>query len=331
LLADLGADVVKVEPPGGDRMRPQPDRFTVFNGRKRSVVIDLKRDPGRRRLLALVAEAEVVVENYRPGVAERLGVGFADLRAVNPTVVLCSITGFGQTGPLASVPGHDHNYQAYAGAFTFPADGDPMPSALLAGDQGGGMAAAFAIVAAVLCARRTGEGEHIDVSIADLLASWVAPVGPVDPRREPPREIGTLPGLGVFRTGDGRFVELGIFSEDHFWDALCDALGLTEHVGLDMAARSAAGASLRADVATALLARNRDELVESLAGRSVPIAPILTRDEMLEHPNFRARGVITTGPDGLRTVAHPIRYAVHPALPPGPPPALDEHAQIGFG
>ena len=332
LLADLGADVVKIEPPGGDRMRPLVDRFYNFNGHKRSRVLDLKDAAGRRQLLDLVVEADVVVENFRPGVADRLGVGFADLVAVNPAIVMCSITGFGQTGPLANVPGHDHNYQAYAGAFTFPQDGTPEPSALLVGDQGSGTAAAFAILAGVLCARRTGEGEHIDVAIADILAAWVAPFGSIDPARaESPGDVSTLPGMGEFRTADGRYVELGVYSENHLWDALCDAIGLTQHVGVDMAGRTASAARLRADIAGRIEEWTRDDLVELLTRCSVPAAPILTRGEMLEHPNFLRRGVFETGPDGHRVVGHPITYAVHPALPSGRPPGLDEHPDAHFG
>jgi crotonobetainyl-CoA:carnitine CoA-transferase CaiB-like acyl-CoA transferase len=330
LLADLGAEVVKVEPPGGDRMRPQADRFANFNGGKRSVVLDLKNADDHARLLSLAAHAEVVVENFRPGVADRLGVGFRALTTVNPAVVLCSITGFGQSGPLSAVPGHDHNYQAYAGAFTFPTGQPPASSALLVGDQGSGMAAAFAIVSAVLCARRTGQGEHIDVAIADLLAVWVAPAGTLDPTMPSPSEA-TLPAMGPFRTADGTFVELGVYSENQLWDALCTALDLPDHVGLDMAARAANSAVLRAGLIRRIETRGRDELVESLSRHGVPIAPILTRAEMLDHPNFRDRGVITKSADGVRGVAHPIRYAIHPARPLGRAPLLNEHANFTFG
>jgi crotonobetainyl-CoA:carnitine CoA-transferase CaiB-like acyl-CoA transferase len=329
LLADLGADVVKVEPPGGDRMRPLVDRFVNFNGRKRSVVLDLKTDGDRGAFLDLVRGAEVVVENSRPGVIDRLGIGYAPLRAANPAVVLCSISGFGQTGPLASATGHDANYQAYAGAFTMATDAAPIPSALLVGDQGSGLAAAFAILAAVLCARRTGEGEHIDVSMGDLLASWVAPAGAVDPARErghgAPRPAGPAPAMGTFRTRDDQWVVLGVFSEDRFWDDLCRALGLDHAVGMGMAERSKRGIELRGELAIAIATWDRAPLVVALSARSVPVAPVLTRAQMLEHPHFHERGTITTAPDGLRAVGHPIRYAVHPALPPGAPPGLDEH------
>ncbi|MCU1346714.1 MAG: acyl-CoA hydratase, partial [Acidimicrobiia bacterium] len=181
LLADLGADVLKIEPPGGDRMRVLPDRFVNFNGHKRSLVLDLKDDDDRNRLYELVANAEVVVEGYRPGVADRLGVSYEHLAAVNPAIVYCSISGFGQEGPLAADTGHDWNYQAYAGALLPGGVGtSAVIPGVLVGDQGSGLAAAFGIVSAVLCARRTGEGERIDVSITDLLATRAAPMGLVD-------------------------------------------------------------------------------------------------------------------------------------------------------
>jgi len=323
LLADLGADVLKVEPPGGDRMRVLPDRFVNFNGHKRSLVLDLKSDADRARLLELAAEAEVVVEGFRPGTAERLGAGYAQLSAVNPALVYCSISGFGQTGPLAHASGHDHNYQAYAGAFVRPPSGaPPMPAGALIGDQGSGMAAAFAILAAVLCARRTGEGEHIDVSIADLLVSWTAPMGVIDESRQGTVRQGGSSGLSVYATADGGHVVLGVFSEDHFWDLLCRRLGLDHLAGLSMAGRAAGGAELRETLQAQISTWNRDDLVAQMGAIGVPIAPVLTRAEALDLPHFLDRGVIARGPDGDRRVAHPIRYARHPARKPGLPPAL---------
>ena len=312
-------------------MRPQLDRFDNYNGHKRSVVLDLKVDHDRRRLFEFVTQAEVVVEGYRPGIADRLGVGFDALRTVNPSIVVCSITGFGQTCPLAAVPGHDHNFQAYAGAFTFPTGRQPEHAGLLVGDQGSGTAAAFAIVAAVLCARRTGEAEHIDVAIADLLAAWVAPLGSLYAEDDTAPSQADLPGLGTFRTADGEYVELGVYSENHLWDALCRSLGLEHLVAVDMAGRAARAAEVRSEVAAAIAGHLRDPLVDRLTEQGVPIAPILSRTQMLEHPNFRARGVITTGPTGRPAIGHPIHYAAHPARPPGRPPTLDEHGKVGFG
>jgi crotonobetainyl-CoA:carnitine CoA-transferase CaiB-like acyl-CoA transferase len=326
LLADLGADVLKIEPPGGDRMRALPDRFLNFNSHKRSVVLDLKRDEDRARLLRLVADVEVVVEGFRPGVADRLGAGYERLSAANPGLVYCSISGFGQTGPLAQVSGHDHNYQAYAGAFVRPSSGSssPAPTAALIGDQGSGLAAAFAILAAVLCARRTGRGEKIDVSIADLLVSWVAPAGPIGDPDQRPMRTGPSAGMATYRTADGGDVVLGIFSEDHFWKLLCRHIALDVHADLTMAERAARGAELVAAVGDRFSARTRDDLVGELGALGIPIAPVLSREEALGQAHFWDRGVLARDVDGVRRVAHPVRYASHPALPPGPAPALGQ-------
>ncbi|MDO8732003.1 MAG: CoA transferase [Actinomycetota bacterium] len=328
LLADLGAEVIKVEPPGGDRERAVLDRHINFNGRKGSVVLNLKEDRDRARMMEMVADADVVVEGYRPGVAARLGVSYEQLQKVNPAIVLCSISGFGQTGPLAAETGHEHNYQAYAGAMTVNPGQPPVSPGLLVGDQGSGMTAAFGILAAVLCARRTGIGEHVDVSMTDVLASWVAPLGAVDARRpglQAENGQGGSPGMGTFCTADGQWVVLGVYSEDHFWDALCRCLDLPEHLGLTMAERSSQAQSLAANVADAIASRNCQELLDQLRRAAVPIAPVLTRQQMLEHPHFRERGTLTIGPDGYLTLGHPIRYRVHPALPPGLAPELGDN------
>jgi crotonobetainyl-CoA:carnitine CoA-transferase CaiB-like acyl-CoA transferase len=326
LLADLGADVLKVEPPGGDRMRPNADKFINFNGRKRSIVLNLKDSDDLERFLDLVRGVEVVVENYRPGVADRLGVGFEALRSVKPSIVVCSISGFGQTGPLSTSTGHDPGYQAYAGAQVVTGSGRPIRPGLLAGDQGGGLAAAFAILAAVLCSRRSGEGEHIDVSITDLLASWVAPLGQVDERRQTGSSLpARLPAMREYRTLDEQWVVLGVYSEDRLWDELCHGLGMERFSGLSMTERAERYEELVGVIEQEIARWKRDDLIDHLGSLSVPAAPVLSRKEMMRHRHFRERGVIATGHDGLVTIGHPIRYAVHPALPPGRPPGLDEH------
>ncbi len=330
-LADLGADVLKVEPPGGDRMRVLPDRFVNFNGHKRSLVLNLKSEADRVRLRDLAREAEVVIEGFRPGVADKLGAGYEALAAVNPALVYCSISGFGQTGPLAASTGHDANYQAYAGAFVAPpAGGAPVASGALIGDQGSGLAAAFAILAAVLCARRTGRGEQIDVSIADLIMTWTAPMGVIDPSRASNVQGKGSGGISTYAVADGHVV-LGIFSEDHFWAALCRHLDLSDLAALNMVERSERGAELKDILQARFASRTRDELVAELDALGIPCAPILTRAEALEHPHFWARGVIARGPEGDRRVTHPITYRNHPARKPGLPPDLGEGGDQGWG
>jgi len=155
LLAEMGADVLKVEPPGGDPMRVFPQLFAILNANKRSVVVDLKTPAGAARVLALAAGADAVMEGFRPGVADRLGVGYEAVQAVNPSVVYCSISGFGASGPMAQVPGHDINYQALSGVLA-PRGQRPAAASIPVGDLGAGMTAAMSVVAAVLRARGTG-------------------------------------------------------------------------------------------------------------------------------------------------------------------------------
>src|SRR5438270_907025 len=175
LLAELGAEVLKVEPPGGDPMRVYAGLFASLSADKRSVVLDLKDDSDRARALELAAEADVVIEGYRPGVADRLGIGYEAVRVVNPSVIYCSVSGLGQDGALSQASGHDINYLAWSGALA-PEGGLPREPAVPVADLSGGMAAAFAICAAVVRKLKTGEGERIDVAMADVLATWTRAV-----------------------------------------------------------------------------------------------------------------------------------------------------------
>lgn len=174
LLAALGADVVKVEPPRGDPARLIGKLFDHLNQRKASVVLDLKRDQDRERMLALASEADVVVEGFRPGVMARFGADAAALQASNPKLVYCSISGFGQRGPYADRPAHDLNYQALTGVCHMmrDADGRPRGAALPLADLSGSMTAFGAIAAALYARERDGVGRYLDVTLADTLLSW---------------------------------------------------------------------------------------------------------------------------------------------------------------
>jgi crotonobetainyl-CoA:carnitine CoA-transferase CaiB-like acyl-CoA transferase len=210
LLAEHGADVLKVEPPGGDPMRSMPDLFDILGAGKRSIILDLKRDDHQRQCLELAADADVFVESYRPGVADRLGVGYEAVAERNPAIVYCSVSGFGALGPLARVPGHDINYLAYS-AVLRPRGGEPRTPTIPISDLAGGVAAAFAIAVACFGAQRTGRGERIDISVSDVLASWVGPVGQVQ-MVGVDRALNGIPGYGVFPTADDRHVALGIMN-----------------------------------------------------------------------------------------------------------------------
>jgi crotonobetainyl-CoA:carnitine CoA-transferase CaiB-like acyl-CoA transferase len=327
LLAEIGADVLKVEPPGGDPMRGYPELFASLNANKRSVVLDLKRDDDRGGVLDLAADADVVVEGFRPGVAARLGVGYDDVRAVAPAIVYCSMSGMGQSGPFRLVPGHDLNYQAWAGALA-PEGGPPEVSKLPIADLAGGMAAAFAVCASVVRRLRTGEGEYIDAAMTDVLATWTGAAAPRASNTD--ASARGVPGYGLFATADGAHVTLGVLTENHFWAALCDVLGLDDARGLTFPERMTRIDDLQSRVAAAIASRERDELVDKLLAADVPAAPVLDRAGMLALPHLRERGVATADPWADPAIGYPVRFERHPAARSSPPPELDEHRGTGF-
>jgi crotonobetainyl-CoA:carnitine CoA-transferase CaiB-like acyl-CoA transferase len=330
LLVEMGADVVKVEPPGGDPMRVFPPLFDVLNAGKRALVVDLKQPEGRDRVLGLAAEADAFLEGFRPGVADRLGVGYDAARAANPAIVYCSISGYGATGPLAHVPGHDVNYQAYAAVLT-PRGGAPAPGTLPVGDLGAGVTAAMATLGACLRARQTGEGERIDISIADVLATWTGAVGTLTPRGSPLPMRG-LPGYGTYRTADGRYIAMGVLAEDVFWSALCHAVGLDELADVRLNERIRLKTELDAQVAERIGQLTLADAQRLLEANDVPVAPVLDREEMLALEHFRRRGTVVLAHDAgsAPTMGHPARYESHPARIPGPVPDLDEGADVSW-
>lgn len=198
LLVPLGADVLKVEPPGGDPMRFYPGLFAAVNEGKRSVMLDLKDEAGRARALELASQAEVLVEGFRPGVLARLGLDHAAVQALNPEIVYCSISGYGQDDPRAALPGHDVNYQAWSGALTPQGGTATQLPPLPIGDLAAGLSAAFGICAAVLGRMATGQGTYLDVSMTDVLATWTGPAGARSAddgprRRRPSRDTASSP------------------------------------------------------------------------------------------------------------------------------------------
>jgi len=313
LLVALGADVLKVEPPDGDPMRHYAGLFESINAGKRSIELDLKDGDDRDRALALAMEADVLVEGFRPGVMARLGMDTATVRGANPALVYCSISGYGQDDPRAELPGHDVNYQAWAGALT-PEGGTARISPLPIADLAGGMAAAFGICAAVLGRNATGEGTYLDVSMTDVLATWTGRIGSDDGDSDSgASRSGPVPGYGIFETADGGQVALGVISEQHFWSNLCLELGLDDLAPLTFADRSARGPEMQRVVTEAIAGRCRDELVAALTAVNVPVAPVLDRQGMVASAPFRP---------------FPIRLALPEVTAAAP--ALDQHRGEGF-
>ena len=310
LLVELGAEVIKVEPPAGDPMRMYPVLFSILNAGKRSVAVDLKDADQRAAVLDLARDADVVIEGFRPGVAAKLGVGPDDVRAVNPRAIYCSISGFGQDGPAREVAGHDLSFQARAGLLEPKPGSEPVVARPPVADIASGAYAAMAICAALVRAGRTGEGEVIDVSMTDVLATWTGPVGALDGGDH---AGGQMPGYGPFRVADG-WIVLSVINEDHFWAALMHGLGHPGLAALTFAERYPRGVELQAVIAAAVVTRERDALVAELGAAGVPISAVLEQREMDSDPQLIARGLFRTKPDGMQVMRHPVKLAHHPAL-----------------
>jgi alpha-methylacyl-CoA racemase len=317
LLADYGAEVVKVGPvpaAGGVQIEPP---FFAYSGQRgtRRVLVDLKAEGGRQAFLALAARADVVVESFRPGVVDRLGVGYAAVREVNPAVVYCATSGYGQRGPRSGWAGHDLDYLAVGGylASTGPrADGGPpVPGATVADAAAGGMQAALAITVALAGRAATGEGAYLDVSVADGVL-WLMSLA-VDEHLA----TGAEPGPGhdiltgryacydAYRAADGRWLAVAAI-EHKFFANLCRALGCERWI--DHQLDDAAQDGIRADFAAAFAAHPRDHWVAALAGADTCVAPVLAVAEVAADPGFAERGAVIEA-------RHPTRGALRQVAP----------------
>jgi crotonobetainyl-CoA:carnitine CoA-transferase CaiB-like acyl-CoA transferase len=327
ILADLGAEVLKVEPPGGDPMRLYPEIFASVARGKRSIVLDLRNDDDRTRALELVEAADVVCESWRPGVAARLGLDYETVAPVNPTVIYCSLSGFGQDGPLRDVPGHDINFQAIAGALA-PRRGEaPQTPRLPVADLEGGTVCALLICAAWARRQSTGAGERIDVAMADVVAWWVGTNTGTAHTGASERTFGS-PGYGVFQAGDGEWLALGVLGEPRLWAAICVALELDEIVALSFEERLERSDEINAAVAAAVARLDRDDAVTRLQAAGAPATPVLSAEETTEHPQIRSRGFHVRSDAGL-VAGLPVRLAGGGADPLTHVAAPGEH-QAGF-
>jgi crotonobetainyl-CoA:carnitine CoA-transferase CaiB-like acyl-CoA transferase len=327
ILADLGAEVLKVEPPGGDPMRAYPEIFASVARGKRSVVLDLRSDGDRKRAHELVAQADVVCESWRPGVAERLGLDYDTVHALNASVIYCSLSGFGQDGPLRDVPGHDLNFQAIAGAVAPREGADPQVPRLPVADLEGGTVCAVLICAA--WARRVSEGvgERIDVAMADVVAWWVGPRRGTAHTATEGRTAGS-PGYGVFRTRDDRWIALGVLGEPRLWAAICEALALHHLAALSFEERMARGEEVNAAVAQAVRELDCDDALARLLERGAPATPVLEPEEATRHPQIQGRDFHVESDAGL-VAGLPARLASDGRVLATHVPAPDEHPE-GF-
>ncbi len=347
-LADLGADVVKVEdtgagdyarslglPPPGGRAEPDPPSafFRMVNRNKRSLALDLKAAAGRDAFLRLARRADVIVESFRPGVVDRLGVGYAAVTAINRRIVYCSISGYGQTGPYRDRPGHDINYLGYAGVLdqTGVSGGPPALSNLQVADLlGGAMNASTAILAALFAASRTGNGTYVDVAMTEgALAHNIFALHAIETlghsrARGSDLLTGGVPCYGVYATQDGRHLAVGAL-EQKFWRALCEALARPDLVAGQLATE-AAGEAVRQQLAAIFAQQTQAHWIERFAGLDCCVTPVLSLDETLADPQVRARDMVVAAADGTRQYAPPFRLVGHTFAIARAAPAQGEHS-----
>jgi len=347
-LADLGADVVKVEDTGaGDYARslglaPTDGRvvsdaasafFRMVNRNKRSLALDLKAPAGREAFLRLAQRADVIVESFRPGVVDKLGVGYAAVAARNPRIVYCSITGYGQTGPYRDRAGHDINYLGYAGVLdqTGTSGGPPALSNLQVADLlGGSMNASTAILAALFGASRTGQGSHVDVAMTEgslahniFALHAIESLGRVQARGAD-LLTGGVPCYGVYATQDGRYLAVGAL-EGKFWRVLCEALDRPDLIAGQLSTGQA-GALVRQQLAAVFAQQTQAQWIERLADIECCVSPVLSLDESLADAQVRARDMIVSGADGIRQYAPPFRLSGHAFAITRSAPAQGQHS-----
>ncbi len=348
MLAELGADVIKVEPaPGGDLSRNisvfRHERSLYFvqqNLGKRSLCVNLRDPRGLALVAELVPRVDVVVENFKPGVIRDMGLGYEKLRELRPDIVLCSISALGQTGPLAQKPGYDYIAQAYSGVTSMIGDPDDAPfiPGIAVGDISSGVHAALAILAALRHRDRTGRGQHLDVSLLDVyyhyheanVHTYSGSGGAIEPTRSG-RHLSYVCPAGVFRVRGGHVV---IMSFLHHWPDLCSAMERQDLVEDPRFADDPARLSRRDEVVELIetwLERFPDvaSAVEYLEQFRVPVAPVLSVAETVQHPHHRGRGTVRTIHDPLHgdcdIPGMPLKFSEFPEDLALDAPTLGQH------
>lgn len=335
LLLQLGADVIKVERRGtGDTARELGSAvFAQFNRDKRSVALDLRDSRDREAFLDLVRGCDAVVEGFRPGVMKSYGLGYDDLAKVNPAIVMCSISGFGQTGPYASHAGHDLNYLAMAGYWAAPTqveDKIARPGVRVS-DYAASSYAALSLVVAIMSARQNGVGQHLDVSIHDSILSWTAPTAWLarNFEKNPLMSPMVMPENDIFETQDGRHLALGIL-ENKFWINLCACLGeafpqLEDKRFSTRMGRLACKKEVNDLLKQIFLTRPLARWSECLADCDLPFSPLLGASELFADAHVQSRGTLREfANEGTIAVRFPVKFSLGLPDTEGRVPTLGE-------
>lgn len=328
LLADMGAEVLRIESPTRmDLLRVLPPHdqgvsasHAYLNRNKRSLALDLKQPEALEVIKQLLQDHDIVLEQFRPGVMERLGLGYEALKAINPKLIYVSITGYGQTGPYRDRAGHDINYLALAGlaSYTGRADSGPLPLGIQAADiAGGSLHGVIGLLAAVIARQQTGQGQHLDVSMTDCAFSLnaMAGAGYLACGVEPGREEQMLNGgsfYDYYRSRDGRWLSVGSL-EPAFMQQLCAALGRPELAAQGLSPQPEQQQALKNELKIEFEKHDFAELCELFAGVDACVEPVLSLGEAVQHPQLQARGLVTEVPRGdgstQRQMACPLKFS----------------------
>jgi len=346
LLADYGADVLKIEDTDrGDygrwhppRVRTQSAYFLGLNRNKKSMKLNLKTEEGKAIFMQLAQKSDVMLEGFRPGVTERLGIGYDAVRKVNPEIIYCSISGFGQDGPYRDKVGHDINYIGIGGilGITGQMGGPPVtPASQIADIGAGGMMATVGILMALVHRRKTGKGQYIDISMLDGVVSWLSLFaskffadGEI-PERGGMMLNGKFPCYRVYRTKDDKYITIGAL-EEKFWNNLCRALEREDLIPHQHATGSQ-GDEVVAQLEKIFLTKTRDEWAEYLEGFEICHGPVNDFQETFSDPQVLHRGMIlevdhpTEG--RIKQVGFPIKFSETPGRVRLPSPGYGEHTK----
>ena len=350
MLADLGAEVIKVEEPSlGDPTRRSPPvidgqsaPFHQVNRNKKSIAIDLKRAEGRSIFLKLASRADCVLEQFRPGVVERLGVDYAAVAEVNPRIIYCSLTGFGQDGPHRERSGHDLNYLALSGVLGLTTDerGKPVIPGVQVADLAGGMIAAFAMLAALLARERTGQGQYVDVSMFDVMMSML-PIPAAHHLAGHTIDVGgkyvlsgAYPFYNVYETSDGKYMTLGAL-EPKFWANFCAKVRREE-----LASRQFDSGERREDlfkeVREIFKSQTQSEWIELMQDADCCCEPVLSMTEAFDHAQTQAREMVREAAHSkFKQLGFAYKMSDTPPRETSSPPGLGEHtdellAEVGI-
>lgn len=336
-LAQFGAEVIVVERPG-KRVDAFPGLFELINCGKKSIQLDLKSDLGKEILHRLAESSDVIVDGFRPGVVNRLNIGYEDIKKDNPGIIYCSISGFGQDGPYRDKPGHDVNFLGLSGYFSIPGQVGVLPSRpgipivdLCAGNQ-----ATISILAGLIAREKTGEGQYIDIAMLDVIAALTCTrAGAYMVKKEAISDEHIIATNAVFQTKDNRLVALGIVNEDHFWVNFCKISGYQTTLEDSRFSTQEGRRKNRDELSKALKnifsEKTRDEWIQLFKNTDVPLTPVSTIEEALSDPQIVYRGLIRKIADpelGEITIAGlPAKFSGISTEIQSPPPRVGEHTR----